>query len=64
MPEGDTIYRAARALQKAIAGKTVTTFDTGLATLASLNDDRPLTGRTVERVEARGKWCLIFFQVT
>ena len=61
MPEGDTIYRAARALQKAIAGKTVTTFDTGLATLASLNDDRPLTGRMVERVEARGKWCLIFF---
>lgn len=61
MPEGDTIYRAARALQKALGGKVVTEFDTGLAKLASVNDDTPLVGRTVEKVEARGKWCLIFF---
>jgi endonuclease-8 len=60
MPEGDTIYRAARALQKAIGGKLITVFETGLATLASVNDDSPIIGRTVERVEARGKWCLIF----
>ena len=61
MPEGDTIYRAARALHKALAGKPVTAFDTGLAKLASTNDDTPLVGRTIEKVEARGKWCLIFF---
>lgn len=61
MPEGDTIYRAARALQKAIGGKVVTAFETGLAKLASVNDDAPIVGRTVERVEARGKWCLIYF---
>ena len=61
MPEGDTIYRAARALQKAIGGKVVSAFDTGLATLASVNDDKPLIGRTVEKVEPRGKWCLIYF---
>jgi endonuclease-8 len=61
MPEGDTIYRAARALQKAIGGKTVTAFETGLAKLASVDDDAPVVGRTVERVEARGKWCLIYF---
>jgi endonuclease VIII len=61
MPEGDTIYRAARALQKAIAGQVVTGFETGLATLARVNDDAPLVGRTVERVESRGKWCLIYF---
>jgi len=61
MPEGDTIYRAARALQKALGGKVVTACETGLATLASVNDDSPLVGRTVEKVEARGKWCLIFF---
>src|SRR5271170_3436336 len=61
MPEGDTIYRAARALQKAIGGKVVTGFDTGLAKLARVNDDAPLVGRTVEKVESRGKWCLIFF---
>jgi endonuclease-8 len=61
MPEGDTIYRAARALQKALGGKIVTAFETGLAKLASVNDDTPLLGRIVVKVEARGKWCLIFF---
>lgn len=61
MPEGDTIFRTARALEKALAGKVVTAFDTGLAKLASVNDDKPLIGRTVAKVEARGKWCLIFF---
>ena len=61
MPEGDTIYRAAQALQKAIGGKIVTGFETGLAKLARVNDDLPLIGRVVERVESRGKWCLIFF---
>ncbi|WP_158945032.1 Fpg/Nei family DNA glycosylase [Granulicella sp. S190] len=61
MPEGDTIYRTARALQKAIGGKVVTGFDTGLAKLARVNDDAPLVGRVVEKVESRGKWCLIFF---
>jgi len=61
MPEGDTIFRAARALQKALSGKVVTAFETGLAKLASLNDDTPLVGRTVEKIEARGKWCLMFF---
>ena len=61
MPEGDTIYRAARALQKAIGGKVVTGFETGLAKLARVNDDTPLVGRTVEKVESRGKWCLVFF---
>lgn len=61
MPEGDTIYRAARALQKAIGGKVVTGFETGLAKLARVNDDAPLVGRVVEKVESRGKWLLIFF---
>jgi Formamidopyrimidine-DNA glycosylase len=61
MPEGDTIYRAARALQKAIGGKVLTGFETGLAKLARVNDDAPLVGRTVEKVESRGKWLLIYF---
>jgi endonuclease-8 len=61
MPEGDTIFRAARALNRALAGRVVTAFETSLAKLASVDDQQPLTGRTVERVEARGKWCLIFF---
>ena len=61
MPEGDTIYRAARALQKAIGGKVVAAFEANVATLASVADDKGIVGRTVEKVEARGKWCLIHF---
>ena len=60
MPEGDTIYRAARAMHRALAGKIVTFFDTGLAPLARVNDDTPVVGRTVEKVESRGKWCLVY----
>jgi len=61
MPEGDTIYRTARALQRAIGGKVVTGFETGLAKLARVNDNTPLVGRVIEKVESRGKWCLIYF---
>jgi endonuclease-8 len=61
MPEGDTIFRAARALDRALRGRLVTGFEATLAKLVSVNDNAPLPGRTVERVEARGKWCLIFF---
>ncbi len=61
MPEGDTIYRAARAIQKAIGSKVVTGFEANVATLASVADDKGIVGRTVEKVEARGKWCVIYF---
>jgi endonuclease-8 len=61
MPEGDTIFRTARALQKAIGGKVVTGFETGLATLARVEDEATVVGRLVEKVESRGKWCLIYF---
>jgi len=61
MPEGDTIYRSARAMQRALGGKVCTGFETGLAKLARVNDDTPLTGRVIEKVEARGKWLLVHF---
>ncbi len=61
MPEGDTIYRSARALERAIGGQTLTGFETGLAKLARIDDDASLSGRIVERVESRGKWLLIYF---
>lgn len=61
MPEGDAIFRTARTLNRALGGQVVTGFETTLAPLARANDDTPLVGRTVERAEARGKWCLIFF---
>jgi endonuclease-8 len=61
VPEGDTIYRAARALGLALEGKVVMRFETALAPLASVDDDTPVSGRTVEKVESRGKWLLIHF---
>lgn len=61
MPEGDTIFRSARALDRALAGEIVKRFETAYARLASVDDDKKLVGRTVERVEARGKWLLMYF---
>ncbi len=62
MPEGDTIYRTARALQKALAGHCVTKFDTAYAHLARVDDDGPIAGRMIERCEAAGKHVLIGFE--
>jgi endonuclease-8 len=61
VPEGDTLYRAARTLDKALAGRTVTTFTSVFPTLTRVDEDRPLRGRAVERVEARGKHLLMHF---
>jgi endonuclease VIII len=61
MPEGDTIFRTARNLGRALTGKTVTGFRSTYPMLTRFNDDTPLAGQTVERVEARGKWLLIYF---
>ena len=59
MPEGDTIFRAARTLHTALAGHVITRFETGLAPLAQIDRDTPITGRTVEQVEAAGKHLLM-----
>ncbi len=61
MPEGDTIFRSARTLERALAGKTVTGFRSTYPLLTRFDDDTPLTGQTVERVEPRGKWLLMYF---
>ena len=61
MPEGDTIFRSARTLQRALAGKPVTGFRSTYPLLTRFHDNTPLTGQTVERVEARGKWLLMHF---
>jgi endonuclease-8 len=61
MPEGDTIFRTARSLGRALGGKPVTVFRSTYPLLMRFNDDTPLAGQTVERVEARGKWLLINF---
>lgn len=61
MPEGDTIFRSARTLHRALAGKEIIRFETGIARLAAGDDNRTVAGRTVDRVEAHGKWLMIFF---
>jgi endonuclease-8 len=61
MPEGDTIFRAARTLNDALAGKVVTRFETVLPKLARVDDQTPLRGRRVERVTASGKNLIIEF---
>jgi endonuclease VIII len=61
MPEGDTIHRAASTLQRALAGKTVTRFETGYAQLANVDRDTPIVGRTIESVSALGKHLLMRF---
>lgn len=61
MPEGDTLYRAAHSLQKALQGRQITVFETVYAHLQQVQDDHNLIGRTIERVTAHGKWLLLFF---
>src|SRR5688572_27953760 len=61
MPEGDTIFRAARTLQRALAGKVVTGFESVFPHLTRIHEDVPITGRTVESVSASGKHMLMAF---
>jgi endonuclease VIII len=61
VPEGDTIFRAARTLNAALSGKVVTGFETVLPFLSRVHVDTPVTGRTVEGVTSHGKWILMRF---
>jgi len=61
MPEGDTIFRAASTLHRALAGRVVTRFESVYPQLTRVDVDTPIVGRTIERVEARGKHLLIWF---
>ena len=61
MPEGDTIFRAARTLHQALAGQVVTGFDSQLPQLSRVDFDSGITQRRVEKVEAIGKWLLMHF---
>jgi endonuclease-8 len=61
MPEGDTIFRAARTLHRALAGKPVTAFESMFPALNRINDDVPIAGRTIDRIHSTGKHLLIHF---
>lgn len=55
MPEGDTVWLAARRLHEALAGRTLTETDLRVPALATVD----LTGREVVQVTSRGKHLLM-----
>jgi endonuclease-8 len=61
MPEGDTIYRTAQTLQRALAGRSVRRFESALPALTRVDEDTPVAGRTIEAVRSVGKHLLIEF---
>ena len=61
MPEGDTIFRAAATLQRALGGQRVERFESVLPALTRVHEDHPFTGTTVDRVHSRGKHLLMQF---
>ena len=61
MPEGDSIFRAARTLNRALAGSEVTRFESVFPALTRIDHDRPLAGRTIKSVSSRGKHILMAF---
>ena len=61
MPEGDTIFRAAHVLHRALAGRIVTRFESVLPALVRVDHDRPIAGRTIDAVTSRGKHLLMAF---
>lgn len=62
MPEGDTIFRAATTLRRALEGKVVQRFECVYAPVEALARATPVVGRTVSAVEARGKHLLMTFR--
>ncbi|MBW3606315.1 MAG: hypothetical protein KY460_15705 [Actinobacteria bacterium] len=60
MPEGDTIFRAARSLRRALEGETVRVVETSVGQVRALGAQR-LVGQTVRAVEPRSKHLLIWF---
>ena len=61
MPEGDTIYRAAQTLHRALSGRVVVRFESVFPALMKVQYDAPLTGRTIEQVTSAGKHLLMRF---
>jgi len=61
MPEGDTIFRAARAMHQRLATRIVTRFESVFPALTRVADDHPIVGRTIESVTSRGKHILMSF---
>ncbi len=60
MPEGDTLYKIAVTLRKALLGKKIIQFESRIETVA--RQGKRVPGRTIAAVEARGKHLLIAFR--
>jgi endonuclease-8 len=61
MPEGDTIFRAAHTLNRALADTLVTRFESVFPALTRVADDSPIVGRTIQSVRSQGKHLLMAF---
>jgi endonuclease-8 len=61
VPEGDTIFRTAATLTRALRGHAVIRFVSVYPALTRVDHDTPLAGRTIERIESRGKHLLMWF---
>jgi endonuclease-8 len=62
MPEGDTIWRIARTLHAALAGKSVLSFRSSLVVVDAAARRLGVVGRRIEAVESRGKHLLVRFE--
>jgi endonuclease-8 len=61
VPEGDTIFRAAATLHRALAGQVVVRFESVFPALTRVHEDHPLTSRVIEKVASVGKHLLVHF---
>jgi len=59
VPEGDTIFRTARTLHRALSGHSVVRFESTFPALTRVDEDRPIVGREVEAIVSRGKHLLM-----
>src|SRR5437763_14479267 len=61
MPEGDTIFRTATVLRRALAGRIVTGFELVAPKVTPAAARRQVVGGTVKAVDSNGKHLLITF---
>jgi endonuclease-8 len=61
VPEGDSIFRTARTLHRALGGHLITGFISVFPAVNRIVDDQPIVGQTIESVTSRGKHLLMAF---
>jgi endonuclease-8 len=62
MPEGDTIFRTAESLKKALLGRILTGFDTSLESIKEIASYNPVVGRSLHAIQPIGKHLLMVFR--